>query len=97
MFAPNWSVKGEYLYYDLGRLTYALSPLATTAGFTGPSAVWTVVAARASAAEIGVSAIAAVKTARRKLLAALCMSHLPKLRLQTVTLRRCDFCASSYY
>lgn len=22
MFAPNWSVKGEYLYYDLGRANY---------------------------------------------------------------------------
>jgi outer membrane immunogenic protein len=24
MFAPRWSVKGEYLYYDLGTVTYAL-------------------------------------------------------------------------
>jgi outer membrane immunogenic protein len=22
MFAPQWSVKLEYLYYDLGRVTY---------------------------------------------------------------------------
>jgi outer membrane immunogenic protein len=27
LFAPNWSVKAEYLYYDLGSLTYGLSPL----------------------------------------------------------------------
>jgi len=27
LFAPNWSVKAEYLYYDLGSVTYALSPL----------------------------------------------------------------------
>jgi outer membrane immunogenic protein len=28
MFLPNWSVKAEYLYYDLGKETYGLSPLA---------------------------------------------------------------------
>jgi outer membrane immunogenic protein len=28
MFLPNWSAKVEYLYYDLGRLTDGLSPLA---------------------------------------------------------------------
>jgi outer membrane immunogenic protein len=28
MFLPNWSVKAEYLYYDLGRKTFGLSPLA---------------------------------------------------------------------
>jgi outer membrane immunogenic protein len=27
LFAPNWSVKVEYLYYDLGSVSYALSPL----------------------------------------------------------------------
>jgi outer membrane immunogenic protein len=27
LFAPNWSLKVEYLYYDLGRVTYGLSPL----------------------------------------------------------------------
>jgi outer membrane immunogenic protein len=27
MFAPNWSAKVEYLYYDLGSATYALTPL----------------------------------------------------------------------
>jgi outer membrane immunogenic protein len=34
MFMPGWSAKVEYLYYDLGSVDYALSPLAT---FTGPS------------------------------------------------------------
>jgi outer membrane immunogenic protein len=29
MFLPNWSLKVEYLYYDLGSVTYALSPLTT--------------------------------------------------------------------
>lgn len=29
LFAPNWSLKVEYLFYDLGRVTYSLSPLAT--------------------------------------------------------------------
>ena len=34
LFLPNWSVKVEYLYYDLGSVTYGLSPLAnfTTGG-----------------------------------------------------------------
>jgi outer membrane immunogenic protein len=27
-FAPRWSLKAEYLYYDLGNLSYALSPAA---------------------------------------------------------------------
>jgi outer membrane immunogenic protein len=27
LFAPNWSVKAEYLYYDLGSVTYGLSAL----------------------------------------------------------------------
>jgi outer membrane immunogenic protein len=27
MFMPNWSAKLEYLYYDLGNATYALSPM----------------------------------------------------------------------
>jgi outer membrane immunogenic protein len=27
LFAPNWSLKAEYLYYDLGRVTFGLSPL----------------------------------------------------------------------
>jgi outer membrane immunogenic protein len=29
MFAPNWSLKVEYLYYDIGSVSYALSPLTT--------------------------------------------------------------------
>ncbi|WGJ14025.1 outer membrane beta-barrel protein [Methylocapsa sp. D3K7] len=28
LFLPNWSAKVEYLYYDLGSVTYGLSPLA---------------------------------------------------------------------
>jgi outer membrane immunogenic protein len=27
LFLPNWSVKAEYLYYDLGSVTFGLSPL----------------------------------------------------------------------
>jgi outer membrane immunogenic protein len=27
LFLPNWSLKVEYLYYDLGRVTFGLSPL----------------------------------------------------------------------
>ena len=36
MFAPNWSLKAEYLHYDLGRATYALSALTYYGGFTAP-------------------------------------------------------------
>ena len=28
MFAPNWSAKAEYLYYDLGNVTYAVGAIA---------------------------------------------------------------------
>ncbi len=37
LFAPNWSVKAEYLYYDLGTATFALGPLTNT--FTDGSGV----------------------------------------------------------
>jgi outer membrane immunogenic protein len=30
MFSPNWSLKAEYLYYNLGSVTYNLSPLIHT-------------------------------------------------------------------
>lgn len=30
MFLPNWSVKVEYAYYDLGSVTYSSGPLVTT-------------------------------------------------------------------
>jgi outer membrane immunogenic protein len=40
MFAPNWSAKVEYLYYDLGSVTYSLAPLVnggnTFTGTVGP-------------------------------------------------------------
>ncbi|MGH6857537.1 MAG: outer membrane protein [Methylocella sp.] len=29
LFAPNWSVKAEYLYYDLGTVTYGTGPMTT--------------------------------------------------------------------
>jgi outer membrane immunogenic protein len=32
MFSPNWSLKVEYLYYDLGGVTYGLSPLVNIGG-----------------------------------------------------------------
>lgn len=35
MFAPNASVKAEYLHYDLGSVNYALSPLVTNLTLTG--------------------------------------------------------------
>ena len=27
MFLPNWSLKGEYLYYDLGRATFGVGDI----------------------------------------------------------------------
>jgi outer membrane immunogenic protein len=36
MFAPQWSLKGEYLYYDLGTLSYALPQLVQTNGAGTP-------------------------------------------------------------
>ncbi len=42
LFSPNWSLKVEYLYYDLGSHTFGLSPLVNTFTFpvtiVGPSA-----------------------------------------------------------
>jgi outer membrane immunogenic protein len=38
LFAPNWSLKAEYLYYDLGTATFALSPLTNT--FTTGGVAW---------------------------------------------------------
>ena len=35
MFAPNWSVKGEYLYYDLGTTDVALVTIAGAPNETG--------------------------------------------------------------
>jgi outer membrane immunogenic protein len=38
LFYPNWSLKVEYLYYDLGRVTFAMSPLVNSF-LGGPSTV----------------------------------------------------------
>jgi outer membrane immunogenic protein len=35
MFLPNWSLKAEYLYYDLGSVSYTLSPLVDLSVITG--------------------------------------------------------------
>jgi len=32
LFAPNWSLKVEYLYYDLGRVNFIMSPLVNSVG-----------------------------------------------------------------
>jgi outer membrane immunogenic protein len=39
LFLPNWSLKVEYLYYDLGRVTFGLSPLTHTAVGVAPLTV----------------------------------------------------------
>ena len=36
MFLPNWSAKVEYFHYDLGTVTYAISPLVTGVINVGP-------------------------------------------------------------
>jgi outer membrane immunogenic protein len=50
MFAPRWSVKGEYLYYDLGSVTYALGPSGSVVlpGFGGAGSPWFTNASTAS-------------------------------------------------
>jgi outer membrane immunogenic protein len=41
MFAPHWTVKAEYLYYDLGKETFALPDLvATVPGHCAGSTCW---------------------------------------------------------
>jgi outer membrane immunogenic protein len=42
-FAPNWSVKGEYLFVDLGSMTYSARCFAPAAGDCGPATnfLWT--------------------------------------------------------
>ena len=35
MFLPNWSLKAEYLYYNLGSATYTLGPLVNISTATG--------------------------------------------------------------
>jgi outer membrane immunogenic protein len=47
MFAPHWSVKGEYLYYDLGSMGYAV-PTLTQANSAGTPIFGASVAASAS-------------------------------------------------
>jgi outer membrane immunogenic protein len=35
MFLPNWSAKVEYLYYDLGNVTFSSAPITTTSSILG--------------------------------------------------------------
>jgi outer membrane immunogenic protein len=39
LFMPNWSTSLEYLHYDLGSATYAVSPLVSNAGVVRPFTV----------------------------------------------------------
>jgi outer membrane immunogenic protein len=50
MFAPRWSVKGEYLYYDLGSVTYGLGTSGSVVlpGFGGAGSLWFTNASTAS-------------------------------------------------
>ena len=42
MFRPRWSLKGEYLYYDLGSVTYGLGQSGSVVlpGFGGAGSLW---------------------------------------------------------
>ena len=51
MFAPNWSAKAEYLYYDLGSVTYANGLLVTGVATAGPVGTPPAVVASASTAK----------------------------------------------
>lgn len=48
-FARNWSLKGEYLYYDLGSIDYTLSPMTDFGDSGGGTIVRNIFALRASA------------------------------------------------
>jgi outer membrane immunogenic protein len=50
MFAPRWSVKGEYLFYDLGSVTYGLGTSGSVVlpGFGGAGSLWFTNASTAS-------------------------------------------------
>jgi outer membrane immunogenic protein len=46
MISRNWSIKGEYFYYDLGPRSFSMTPLVTTVGdYPG---IWSLVNMRAS-------------------------------------------------
>jgi outer membrane immunogenic protein len=36
MLAPHWTVKAEYLFYNLGSVTYALPPIVQTGAASIP-------------------------------------------------------------
>lgn len=58
MFAPNTSLKAEYLYYDLGGATYASSPLTTfdtLSGFSNTVIPFTRVKFRGDLARVGLN------------------------------------------
>jgi outer membrane immunogenic protein len=44
MFMKNWSAKMEYLYYDLGSISYTVSPMLFTYGYLEASTKWSSVA-----------------------------------------------------
>lgn len=44
MFVKNWSAKMEYLYYDLGKISYIASPLLFTYGYLDASTRWSSIA-----------------------------------------------------
>jgi outer membrane immunogenic protein len=39
MFAPQWSIKGEYLYYDLGTVTIDQTPDTSSLAGTSSTAI----------------------------------------------------------
>ena len=55
MFAPDWSLKWEYLYIDLGKLNYADGCIAACGAFAVPQAYATSVQFREQVARVGIN------------------------------------------
>ena len=55
MFLPNWSLKWEYLYIDLGKLNYTDGCIAACGAFATPQAYTTSVQFREQVARVGLN------------------------------------------
>jgi outer membrane immunogenic protein len=55
LFMPNWSLKWEYLYIDLGKLNYADSCISACGPFAPPQAYATSVQFREQVARVGIN------------------------------------------
>jgi hypothetical protein len=55
MFAPRWSIKGEYLYYDLGSVTLNQTQYAFPAGVNAAIGIESVARYQGQIARLGVN------------------------------------------